>query len=70
MNGTRSVLPLSSIAPLPLNVNGQLGIPGMLAVPLTVIETAVPLSVPDTLPAMANPPPQTAVNVPEIDEDV
>jgi hypothetical protein len=44
--------------------------PGMLAVPLTVSETTVPSSVPDTLPAMARPPPQTAVNVPEIDEDV
>jgi hypothetical protein len=56
------------MAPVPLNVNGQFGIPGMAAVPLTVIETAVPLICPDTLPSMASPPPQTAVNVPVIAE--
>ena len=37
VNGIRKVLPLSSTVPLPVSVNGQFGIPGMLAVPVAVL---------------------------------
>jgi hypothetical protein len=70
VNGIRRVFPLSSIVPLPLSVNGQFGMPGMLAVPVAVNVTAVPLSVPDALPEIVRPPPHFPVNVPEMDEDV
>src|SRR5262245_24125558 len=70
VNGIRRVFPLSSIVPLPVSVNGQFGMPGMLAVPVAVNVTAVPLSVPDALPEIVRPPPHFPVNVPEMDEDV
>ena len=70
VKGSRSVLPLSSIAPLPVSVNAQLGSPGPVPVPVTVIATFVPLSCPVALPLIEMPPPQSPVNVPAIDDAV
>ena len=61
---------MSSTVPLPVSVNGQFGIPGMLAVPVAVNVTAVPLSVPDALPEIVRPPPHWPVNVPAMDVGV
>ena len=70
LNGIRSVLPLSSIAPLPVSVKGQPGRPGPVPVPFTVIATLVPLNWPVALPLIVMPPPQSPVNVPAIDVGV
>jgi hypothetical protein len=64
--GIRSVLPLSSIVPVPLSENAHAGMPVMLAVPEIDSGTDVPFTDPDALPAMFRPPPHCAVNVPLI----
>ena len=42
--GIRSVVPLSSIVPVPLSEKLQLGRPGRVALPLAVIGTVVPFT--------------------------
>jgi hypothetical protein len=64
----RSVLALSSIVPVPFNENAQVGNPGRLAFPVTVIGTVVLLTnCPDAVPEIVTPPAQTAEKVPTID---
>jgi hypothetical protein len=61
---------LSMMVPLPLSVNGQLLVPGRVALPVAVIDTFVPLIVPFAVPASVMPPPHVALNVPEIADAV
>ena len=55
---------LSSILAVPPSVNGHAGIPGTVAVPLTVYGTSLPLICPDAVPVAEMPLAQVAVNVP------
>src|SRR5581483_9750096 len=65
--GMRSVLPASSMLPVPLTEKVQFGMPGMLPDPLIAIVTVVGLTSSPCADAETTMPfPQLAVNVPAI----
>jgi hypothetical protein len=65
--GRFSVLPLSSMLPFAVTLNGQFGMPGMLPAPSIVTATLLPFNWPLTDAETVRPLPHTAVNVPVID---
>ena len=74
-SGPRQVVPeygivsvwLSTIVPVPLNENGQVGTPGRLAVPLAITGTWLPFNDPEIVPETVSPPGHWSENVPAIE---